>query len=210
MTISYPLSYPAGVPNPVRVRFTPHAAVSVSTSPFTGQAQVQQHQGQWWQVEMEFSNLSREQADALNAFRLRLNGRYGTFLFGDPAASLPRGAATGVPTVRGSGQNGNSLLTHGWTPNVSGILLAGDYIQIGSGQTTRLYKLTADASSDEIGNATLEVWPKLRLAPAPHADASPILTRNTVGVFRMSSNSMEWSTLAPARYGITLAALEAL
>ena len=140
-------------------------------------------------------------------FLLKLNGMEGTFLFGDPNAKTPQGPATGTPLVNGASQTGNSLITDGWTVSVTGILKAGDYIQLGSGSTTRLYKVLNDADSDAGGNATFDIWPRLRVSPA---DNDLIITSAAKGLFALAGNIMEWDIEGAMKYGISFTAIEDL
>ena len=204
MPIIYPLALPVA-PIFNAVRFTARAVVGVSESPFTLQSQVQEFAGQRMEVEATLPAMTRAQSEYWNAFMLKLNGRRGTFLLGDPAGKKPRGVSTGTPVVNGAGQTGNELLTTGWTNSITGILLAGDYIQIGTGSSARLHKVLDDANSNASGQATLLLWPSLRSSPA---NSAPIVTSNTVGVFRLASNEMIWNIGEAINYGVTIAATE--
>lgn len=206
MAITYPLSLPSS-PAFSAVRLTARAVVGVSESPFTLQSQVQEYAGQRLEAEASLPPLTRAQAEYWNVFMLKLNGRRGTFLLGDPAGKRPRGIATGTPVVNGAGQAGNELATSGWSNSITGILLAGDYIQLGSGASARLHKVLDDANSDGSGLATLLIWPSLRASPA---NGAAIVTSNTVGVFRLTSNEMIWNIGEAINYGITLAATEVI
>ena len=84
---------------------------------------------------------------------------------------------------------------------------AGDYIQLGTGASAHLHKVLEDVNSDGSGNATLTIWPALRESPANN-DA--ITVSNTVGLFRMTSNSMNWSVETMQLYGMSFSAVEAL
>jgi hypothetical protein len=81
-------------------------------------------------------------------------------------------------------------------------LLAGDYIQLGSGATATLYKVLEDKS----GNGTIEIWPALRSSVT---GATVILT-NTVGRFRLSSTQQSFSIDSASIYGISFDCVEAL
>jgi hypothetical protein len=133
-------------------------AVGTSVSPFTGTAQVQDWGGEWWEYEIEFAVL-KHAADGrrLSAFFAALGGQRGTFIFRDPFIRNP--VNLGTPQVDGAGQTGSSLITDGWSKGMA----AGDFIQLGSGATTRLYQLTADFTPSG-GAATLQVTPQLRAA----------------------------------------------
>lgn len=182
MSIAYPLSLPS-VLSPKRVNIRTLTQVAYARSIFTGRAQVHLHQGQLWVFDVSLPIMTRAQAEEWNSFLLKLNGPYGTFLMGDPAGKTPRGIASGTPLVKGANQIGQSLETDGWSASVTGILKAGDYIQIGN----RLYKNLNDVNSDGSGNATLDIYPRLREIPA---DNAPITTTNTKGTFRLSSNDL--------------------
>jgi len=176
-------------------------------SPFTGQQQVYKHPGQWWEMEVSMPPMRRADAEAVAAFLIKLNGSYGTFLLGDPANTTPRGIGTGSPLVKGAGQTGDTLLTDGWTAGVTGILRAGDWIQLGAASTSRLHKVLDDVNSDGSGNATLTIWPNLRSSPADNA----VITVNSAqGRWRLASNDTGYSIETGRLYGITFACVEAL
>ena len=202
MSISYPLSLPTnkGFTNVV---ITPRSVVGAVISGFTGEQQVQPHPGQLFGMDVEMPPMQRADAEEWITFLLSLNGREGTFLAGDPNAATARGVATGTPQVNGASQTGRVLVTDGWTISTTGILLAGDMIQIGA----RLHKNLKDVNSDGGGNATLDIWPALRESPADNAS---IITANTVGVFRLASSEMPYSIGEAQFYGISFSAIEAL
>jgi len=203
MTISYPLSTPPS-PGIKNVRFTPMSVVSVSESPFTLQNQVQGFPGQRWQVEITLPSMVRADAEQWIAFLLSLNGKFGTFLFGDPAGKQPRGSALGTPVVDGPGQIGNSLETTGWDINETGVLLKGDYIELGTLLFTRLYKVLNDVDADGSGNADIDIWPSLQVSP-PASD--PLVLSQATGLFRLSSNEMPYNINDAVHYGIVIAAM---
>lgn len=202
MTISYPITLPSS-PAPASIRIFPRSVVAVSVSPFTAQQQAYQHQGQVWQAEITLPNMTRAQAEPWVSAFLQLNGRYGTFRLGDAAGRTPRGIATGTPLVKGASQTGQSLITDGWTPSQTGILKAGDYMQIGD----RLYKVLSDTNSNGSGEATFDIWPRLRESPA---DNAAITTSNCTGLFRLTSNEMPWEVGLGAVYSVSFSAVEAI
>lgn len=165
--------------------------VGETTSPFTLETQHFKWPGAQWFADVTMPPIKgRKVAADWIAFGLNLEGTYGTFLMGDPMAKKPRGVATGTPVVNGANQEGNTLVTSGWTSSITGILKKGDYIQIGSGTSSKLYMVTQDANSDGSGVANLNIQPALRTPPA---DGAAIITQNTVGLFRMVDNNFSWS-----------------
>lgn len=205
MAITYPLAFPTsfgfssftiGIDN----------AVAVAESEFTYEAQVQEHQGSAWEISGSLELLNRDQAEEYNAFIASLFGRVGTFTVTPAGSGIPRGAATGTPLVKGASQTGKVLLTDGWTPGVTGILKAGDFIQLGSGSTAKLHRVLKDVTSDGSGNATLDIAPKIVTAPA---DNAAIVTTNPVGVFRMKNNLMPVDIRPPNIHSIRFSARQA-
>jgi hypothetical protein len=191
----------------MRVRLVANDVVGVSQSPFTAVQQVYRYSGQFWEADITLPPMKRADAEYWISFLLKLNGPYGTFLMGDPNGATARGVATGTPLVNGAGQTGNELVTDGWTTSTTGILKAGDYIQLGTGATSRLYKVLDDVNSDGSGNATLTLWPDLRSAPA---DNAAITVSNTKTTFRLNSAQTSWDINEATIYGLTFGAREAL
>lgn len=206
MAITYPVSFPSSI-GLANINIRARTVVGVSASPFTGQQQVYKHQGQWWEAEVTLPPMKRADAEQAVAFLLKMNGQYGTFLLGDKANPATRGVGTGTPLVNGASQTGDELITDGWTTSTTGILKAGDWIQLGSGSSTRLYKVLDDVDSDGSGNATINIFPSLRSSPA---DDAAITVSNTQGLWRLASNETEYSIDNMSIYGMTFACVEAL
>lgn len=205
MSISYPVTFPSIGIRSMTIRA--RSVVGVAQSPFTLSQQVYKHQGQAWEAEVSLPPMKRDEAEQIASFLLKMNGQYGTFLLGDPANTAPRGVGTGTPLVKGGSQTGDSLITDGWTTSTTGILKAGDWIQLGSGSATRLHKVLDDVNSDSSGNATLTLWPSLRSSPADNAQ---ITVTSPKGQWRLASNEIQYSIDEASVYGITFACVEAL
>lgn len=186
------------------MRLSPVTFSAMSRSPWSGAQQVQLNNGMMWRFSVDFPPMSAAQAREWAGTLSQLNGRFGTFLFGDPLWKAPRGTWAGSPVVDGAGQSGQGLALRDFTPGATG--LKGDYFQIGSGSSSRLYMITVDFTADGSGNATLDVWPRLRGAPV---DGSAIVTATPQGVFRLTSPGFERS-FTPFRYGLSLDIEEAL
>lgn len=202
MATTFPVSLPAVGTRNVRIR--QRSVVAVGESPYTLEQQVQRHQGQVWALDFEYAPLARADAEAVVAALCSLNGREGTFLWGDSANKTPRGVATGTPVVKGAAQTGEDLITDGWTTGVTGILEAGDWLQLGTGSTSRLYKSLTTVNSDGSGDATLTLWPRVHTA---WADNAPLTLSFPKGVFRLTSSGQDWSIDVARRYGLRVAAM---
>lgn len=201
MATSFPIILPAT--GTARVRIRQLSVVSVAKSPYTLEQQVQRFQGQQWGLDLAWPPMQRANAEALLAALCSLNGREGTFLFGDSANQSPRGVATGTPLVKGASQTGEDLITDGWTASTTGILKAGDWIQLGTSGTARLYKVLADATSNGSGEATLTLWPRIHTA---WADNAALTTSFPKGVFRLTTSGMDWDIDAAKIYGVQISA----
>lgn len=194
MAIVYPLTLPShtGVRS---IELRAINAVAYSASPFTFAGQAHAYSGQMWLADITLPAMRIADAETWLGFLLSLKGQYGTFLLGNPTCTAPRGTATSA-TVSGSAGSGSVSVT------MSGTLLAGDYIQLGSGSDATLHKVLQDQS----GSGTLEIWPSLRKA---RSSVSVTLT-NAKGLFRLSSNEQAWSVTEASTYGITFSAREAI
>lgn len=194
MAISYPLTIPSytGIRS-VELRMV--NSVALSRSPFTLSTQAHKYAGQMWQADITLPAMDYINAAKWFAWLGSLNGQYGTFLLGDPRRCTARGTAT-TATITGSAGDSSVTVT------MIGTLLAGDYFQLGSGSTARLYMVLQDRS----GSGTMEIWPSLR-ATASSATATIATPR---GLFRLSSNETIRTADEIGRYGITFGAMEAI
>lgn len=209
MSITYPLSLPTnkGIAN---IKIMARNATAMSQSPFTYSLQVYRFPGQAWEADITLPSMKRADAEEWVSFLLKLKGRYGTFLLGDPNASTPRGSAAtapGTPVVAGGSQTGGSLNIDGCPTSATGYLKAGDYIQLGTGATARLYKVLNDVNTNGSGAATLDIWPDLRSSPS---DNATVTVTDCKGVFRLSNSDQDWNISQTQAYGITFGAMEAL
>jgi hypothetical protein len=203
--IVYPITLPDESFQSLQV--IPENIVGVATSPWTGQEQVFQHQGQLWRLEAAYPSMQGRAAEPIITALASLQGRFGSFLLGDTGARVPRGTPAGAPVVDGAAQTGNELATRGWTASAPGVLLAGDYLQVGSGATQRLHKVLVDADADAGGLASIDIWPRLRESPA---DGAAVVTSDCKGVFRLADDSPPWQQRPGGFYDVAISAREAI
>lgn len=194
MAISYPLNVPTSI-GLAQIAIRTANVVAVSQSPFTFKQQVVEHQGQRWEASVSIPPVRRDLAADWKAFLTALKGPVGTFLLGDPDYTSPRGTVSSCTLTGSAGDESVTV-------SMSGSLLAGDYIQLGSGSSTRLHQVL----EDKTGSGTLEIWPKLR---SDYTSAS-VTFNSPKCLFRLSSPVSQWEINSSSIYGISFDAVEAL
>lgn len=194
MAISYPINTPTSI-GFANVEFTASNAVAVSSSPFTFKQQVHTYAGQMWSASVTIPPVRKDLAEPWVSFLLSLRGQTGTFLLGDPNNTSPQGTATSANI---SGDAGDSSVS----VNMLGSLLAGDYIQLGTGDDTTLHKVLVSRT----GNGTLEIWPALRKTRT----SAPVTLTNTKGLFRLAGSQQSWAIGDNSAYGIQFDCMEVI
>lgn len=201
MAITYPLTPPADIAK--NIRFTPQTAVAESISPFTFEQEIFEHQGQMWKATIQLPPMEQATAEEWVAFGLALNGRAGTFLFGDPVGQTPRGTISGNLLIDGADQQRSKTVNvKSGTPGET--ILPGDYIQL---PNNRLHKNLTLQTIDGGGLATLDIFPRVRDVLI---DGGTIITSNTVGIWRMDGDVPAWDVREAQIYGINFSAREAI
>jgi hypothetical protein len=89
--------------------------------------------------------------------------------------------------------------------NKTNWLVVGDYIQIGTGSSATLHKVLSNVNTDGSGQAVLDIWPAIR-----GTRSGSVVVRDTVGLFRLQSNSSSWSINDASVYGISFDCVEAI
>ena len=179
------------MPFPARFRassFGLETNTQTFTSPFNKETQRYLLGGARWKASFTLPRMDRDQQAAWRSFFDRLEGSYGTFNAYDPDYyGKPRGNPSGTPLVNGASQTGSSLITDGWTASTT-ILKIGDYFTVNG----ELKRVTADATSDGSGNATLSFKPALRNSPGDNA----ALTVRTATCLMVLADDMQamWDT----------------
>jgi len=208
MAISYPLTFPShtGIRG---VSLRAINAVAYERSPFTFAGQAQASAGQMWAADVTLPPMKYADAERWIAWLISLRGQFGTFTMGDPMRCIARGTARGTDTVtvNGGSQTGQDLDITSDQLSKTGYLLAGDYIQIGSGSSATIHKVLVDANTDGSGDATLTLWPNVRIAPV---NGATVTVQDTVGRWRLAGNETEWSVNEAMIYGISFSAMEAV
>ena len=97
-TYTYPISMPTNV-GFVSSNWKLERQVAVTESPFTGQQSIYEYSKALWKGTFTLPPMKRSDASQWQSFFLKLHGRKGTFLAGDPDAKSIQGAASGTITT---------------------------------------------------------------------------------------------------------------
>ena len=189
------------------VRFGLRANTQRFTSPLNKSVQTLELPGALWFASFELPPMTRDQAAAWQAFLIDLMGSSGRFFGADPDGAAPRGAydsGLDTPLVAGAAQTGASLATDGWRANQTGLLLPGDFLEVGG----ELKMVTTRVDSDGGGAATVSFKPALRASPA---DDAPLALENTRATMMLADDEQAaWDgDLNAVVRGITFSAVEA-
>jgi hypothetical protein len=84
--------------------------------------------------------------------------------------------------------------------------MAGDWINLGTGASTRAYKILTNCNSNASGEATLDIWPSLRSSPS---DNQSVITSNCKILLRLK-NDEGYSIDVNKLYFMQFDAMEAL
>jgi hypothetical protein len=204
---SYPLTLPTSPSNFVTSEWRIIRTVAYTESPFTYAQQVAKYTGSVWQTTVTLPPMNRADAGAWQSFFMQLNGRFGTFLLGDPDAKTIQGGATTVISVNGDHSVGAYDVVVDGADTSTVIFKKGDYVQFGSGASSKLHMIVADITSDASGNATLQIEPSLKTALT---DDDVVTYSNTKAVMRMDANELGWNANNVSLYGISFSCTESL
>jgi len=194
MALSYPLATPTTI-GIESIELRAVNAVAVSQSPFTYKQQVISHGGQKWEASVNIPSVHRDKAAEWKAMLVGLKGQAGTFLLGDPDYATPQGTVSSCVLTGDAGDETASVV-------MTGTLKAGDYIQLGSGSSSKLHQVLLDQS----GDGTIQIWPSLR---STYSSAT-VTFNSPKGVFRLATNMTSWSINNASIYGISFEAVEAV
>jgi len=194
LALSYPLTQPTTI-GIEQIELRAVNAVATSQSPFTYKQQIVSHGGQRWEASVTIPSVRRDLAAPWKAMLTGLKGPTGTFLLGDPDYATPRGTVSSC-TLTGTAGSDSPTVT------MTGTLLAGDYIQLGTGSTAKLHQVL----QDQDGDGNLQLWPDLR---TDYTDAT-VTFNSPKGVFRLKESITSWSINNASFYGISFEAVEAI
>lgn len=207
-TYSYPLALPS-TPSFVDSSWKLQRAVDINRSPFSGHSSAYEYTMALWTAVLTLPPMKRDQAASWQAFFMKLHGRRGTFLLGDPDAKTIRGAgpSSGNVALSSAAAVGDDSLSVSITaPNGTVAFKEGDYIQLGTGSSSKLHMIVNDVVVNS-NAATIDIEPYVKL---PVDNLSVLDYTEPKGVFHMDSNELGWDADHVSKYGITFSCTEFL
>lgn len=192
------------------VAWNPVSGDGYARNPHTGTLIKQIFDSRYWTGTLTVTPQGEADGRGLAAWLTALKrggANAGTFYLGPPSAGSALGSASatpGTPVVNGADQTGEDLDVSGLPTSATGYLLAGDYIQIGTGTAARLKLVLDDVDSDGSGEATIAVWPPIRTAPS---NGSAVVVSDPVGVFVAPAQD-GWAVESPYVVGVTIPVAE--
>lgn len=175
----------------------------------SGKRQARDFGGHQWLFGVEHLRLTAANFWPLYTFLTAQRGQYESFQIVLPDKATPRGAASaggiGTPLVNGAAQTGRSLNVDGFTPNINGMLKAGDIFKLAG--HSKVYMLTADASTASLGQTTLFFEPALRQSPA---DNEAITIYDVPFTVMLTQGEISYELSSPAFYALAFEVEEAL
>lgn len=187
------------------VDFVLNNAVSSNRSGFTGQTQTYRWVGaEYLSGTVTLPPMKRSDAQRWISFLTKCQGMANAFCVGDPLGDSPTGSVDQELAVSGFVPAlSTSIPIRSYTPAPSaGILLEGDYIQVGA----RLYIVGNDVDVDQTGHASISVWPAVREAMG---DGNGINTSGAQGLFRLADNQQTVQVSYATTYGMSFRITEA-
>tara|TARA_R110002124_G_scaffold30716_1_gene105174 strand:+ start:762 stop:1349 length:588 start_codon:yes stop_codon:yes gene_type:complete len=194
MAITYPLDTPTSI-GIESIELRAVNSVATSQSQYSYKQQVISHGGQKWEASVTIPSVRRDKSAQWKAMLVALKGPTGTFLLGDPDYATPQGTVSSCVLSGVAGAESPTVV-------MTGTLLAGDYIQLGTGPSSRLHQVLTDQS----GDGSIDIWPSLR---STYSSAT-VVFNSPKGVFRLATNITSWSINNASSYGISFDAVEAI
>lgn len=163
------------------------------TNAISGRRQTRQIAGHRWGITAKYPPLTRAEFAPIFAFLVKQRGAFESFTVQPPTLKDSQGSGAGTPLVNGASQTGRSVVTDGWSAGAT-ILKAGDFVSFAG--HSKIYMLTADATSDGGGNVTLAIEPGLIESPAENAAitvadvAFTVALKNEVQEFSLGTSGL--------------------
>jgi hypothetical protein len=111
---------------------------------------------------------------------------------GQAITSVPtRGALTTSAASTGTSQTGGALYLKGGPASTAGAIAAGDMVEVITGSTSQMIRLTADLDFDAAGLGYMQFEPPIRTSPS---DNAAVIVQKPMGKFLLASEEVGWET----------------
>lgn len=201
------LPFPSGIYQPSSVNWRLRSNSLTFRSPLDGTVQTLEMPGSAWTATVSWNVLPPAQWRVLQSWLAQLRGMAGRFYYGPPHATARRATGTiGTPVVNGANQTGTALAVSGMGASQS-VFLDGDFIAYDTVLGRSLHVVTANATSNGSGQATLAIEPPIRVSPA---NGAAIIHASPTCVMRLVDDDVGDMALRPGLLGsLTLDMIEA-
>lgn len=136
--------------------------------------------------------LSVESSAVWEALILKLRGRVNHLAAWDIMKPAPRGTMRGTMTLSGAHAQGATVLNVTAGVGQAGTtLLAGDWLQVGSGTAGQLFKVVADATANGAGLIAVTVEPPVRPVGG-FASATAVTWDKALGHYKVTTQAPQW------------------
>lgn len=177
---------------------------SLISRSLSGKTQTRLLGGHYWAIQATYSTLTRAQYMPIYAFLMAREAQYDPFQLILPDLATPQGLG-GSFLVKGGSQTGSELIIDGCTPSTPSIMLAGDIFTLAG--DTKVYMLTADVTSDALGQAVFQFKPDLIVSPA---DNAAVTTNNCKFTVVYAGPELEYSVSSPIIYNFEAMFIESI
>ena len=173
-------------------------------SPLTNAIQTQTRKGSYWKTTATFDNLQGADRAKMQAFLAKLDVQVHRIFFTDygynRSGNAPSGDSVTNLLVKGAGQTGSSVIADGADLSNTDYFKAGDYVAFNN----EFHIVTADCSTDGLGEITIPIAPPLRKSPD---DDDPINFTVPLAVMIVTSTA-SWDTRPGRVSNVTIEAIE--
>ena len=152
---------------------------------------------QRWSFSCTYPPLTRDEFAPIHAFALSQNGQSESFQIVLPKISVPRGAVSGSPLVVGAGAIGDTTISIDGLAVSTLVWKAGDVIKFAG--HSKVYMVSADATTDGAGAVTVSLFPALIAAVADNEAVTYTSVPFTVS---LASDANEAVLTVPELYGL--------
>lgn len=157
--------------------------------------------GDRWVCSMTLPPVTGEAARLLRSFAMRVSEAGNSASLQDHSYTFS-GASSLTPLVNGASQTGSTLAIDGLTPNITGIIKAGDRLGL---TTNQVVEASADADTNGSGETTVSLTTPLR--SSPDTDSAVELYTPTA-LFLFPDAFVEWAVSAPLLHRMTFQFIE--